>query len=339
MDQTVDPIDAVEVPEESEEQTEEQPRAEDGTFAEKQVEQSPEEPAEASSETTEVPEAPESWGYAADGQRYDVGTVLDGVVSIPADQAPHIQQLLAEGRHHQGNWQKDRAESQRQVESAQAEAKASDEVRQSLMDKIEGWANLPEDELADVMAGLRTAWPQIKAEAEAKGFESKNQAQTDRLAQLEREDVERRLEPQVNSSLEDHMSRIKASDPRLKSLSDSELWDIHGRIMGNWKNILRTPEGDPWNGQGEAKLDLGVVQGEMEYVATLRGRQVQQETTTAAAEKGNAAELGGTKAPPAVKSKTGTTSESSPTKRFKPSGKEGSDPTQEVDEYFESLEV
>ena len=79
--ETIDPIDAVEVPEESEVQTEEQPRAEDGTFAARE-EQSPEEQSEeAPSETTELPD--EAWYYTADQQRYDVGTVgKDGVVSF-----------------------------------------------------------------------------------------------------------------------------------------------------------------------------------------------------------------------------------------------------------------
>ena len=173
MAEDVDPIDAVEITEETEtpekDQVEGQPRAEDGKF-EAREEQSSEEQGEAPFETPEVPVTPEAWGYAADGQRYDVGTVLDGVLSIPADQVPHIQQLLAEGRHHQGNWQRERAESQRQVEAAQAEVTAAEATRQSLMDEFERVANLHEDELADYMAGLRSKWPQIKADAEAKSF-------------------------------------------------------------------------------------------------------------------------------------------------------------------------
>ncbi len=341
MAEEVDPIDAVEIPEETEtpekDQVEEQPRAEDGTFEAREEQSSEDQGKEAPSETTEVPEA---WSYTADGQRYDVGTVLDGVVSIPADQAPHIQQLLAEGRHHQGNWQRERQESQRQVEAARAEMTAAEATRQSLMDEFERVANLGEDELADYMAGLKAQWPQIKSAAEAKGADSRNSAVIAENEQYKREKQERELEPQVLNSLETEMVKIRESDQRFQVLTQQDMQLVFGRLSGNVRGLMVTDQSLPWQGEGTPWLDIPQVTREMEYVASLRGRQTKQESTTEAAAKANAAELSETKAPPAVKATTTATSASSPAKRFKPSKNATAETvTQEADDFFDAMEV
>lgn len=341
MAEDVDPIDAVEVTEETEapekEQAEERPRAENGTFVERE-EQSPEEQGEAPSETTEVPVTPEGWGYTADGQRYDVGTVLDGVLSIPADQVQHVQQLLSEGRHHQGNWQRERQESQRQVEAAQAEVTAAEAARQHLMETVEGWANLGEDELADFMAGLKAQWPQIKAAAEAKGTESKNSAIVAENEQFRREGQERALLPQVEDALETEMVSIRDSDKRFQSLTKRDMQTVFGRLGQNLRGLMITDQGTPWTGEGTPWLDKNAVAREMEYVASLRGPT--QDSTTEAAKKANAAELSETKVPPAVGVTKSTTSASGPAKRFKPSKDATAETvTDEADAHFDAMEV
>ncbi|KKL59938.1 hypothetical protein LCGC14_2210310, partial [marine sediment metagenome] len=316
------------------------PRAEDGKFAAREEQSSEEQAEEASSETPEVPVTPETWGYAADGQRYDVGTVLDGVLSISADQVPHIQQLLSEGRHHQGNWQRERQESQRQVEAARAEVTAAEATRQSLMDEFERVANLGEDELADYMAGLRSKWPQIKSAAEAKGADSRNSAVIAENEQYKREKQERELEPQVLNSLETEMVKIRESDQRLQVLTQQDMQLVFGRLSGNVRGLMVTDQSLPWQGEGTPWLDIPQVTREMEYVASLRGRQTKQESTTEAAKKSNAAELTETKAPPAVKATTTATSASSPAKRFKPSkGATAETVTEEMDDFFDAMEV
>jgi len=344
--ETVDPLE-VEVPEESEapeveEQAEEQPRAEDGTFASKEKAEPEEQPPEGQDEPPpEAPEVPVAWSYTADGQRYDVGTVgADGAVVIPADQAPHIQQLLAAGRHHQGNWQRDRAESQRQVEAAKAEVEASEAVRQNLLDEFERVAGLSEEEAADYVATLRDRWPTIKAQAEAKGVETRFAADRQRLAEFEQRERERQLEPEVFQSIEDRMLRIHGSDPRFKALTQQDLQAVYGRLAPTWRGLLITETGAPWTGEGTPWLNNDAVDREMEYAATIRGRQVGQDSATAAAKKANAAELGGTKAPPAVKAKPSTTPAKGSPKGFTPSKDAGlADQTREVDEWFDSLEV
>ena len=357
--ETVDPIDEVEVTEDSEapeqDQAEEQPRNEKGQYAEaedksQEAQEAPEPPDTPDTEEGVQVVEPVPYRYRADQREYAIGTVGDdGAVSISPDEVPHLEQLLASGRHWADQRPRERADYQRQIDTAQAEVTAAEAVRQSLMDEFERIANLGEDDLTDYMAGLKAEWPKIKAEAESKGFESKNQAQSDELAQYKRDERERALQPQVLDGLEREMVRAIEDDartkfPRFQALTLEDKRAIFGRLtQDGWRGlmVMKDPVSGlvtPWQGEGEPQLDNPRMLREMEYVASLRGTK--QDSTTEDAKKANAAELSETKAPPAVKANSGPTPASGPVPRFKRSKDATAlTVTQEVDDYIDDLEI
>ena len=346
--ETIDPIDEVEVTEESEapveDQAEEQPRNEKGQYAEaedksQEAQEAPETPDTPDTEEGVQVVEPVPYRYRADQREYQIGTVGDdGAVSISPDEVPHLEQLLASGRHWADQRPRERADYQRQIDTAQAEVTAAEAVRQSLMDEFERIANLGEDDLTDYMAGLKAEWPKIKAEAESKGFESKNQAQSDELAQYKRDEREREWLPKVENRLEDEMVAIRDGDKRFQSFTKKDMQAVFGRLSQNLRGLRVTEQSLPWTGEGTPFLDLPQVRREMEYVASLRGTK--QDSTTEDAKKANAAELSETKAPPAVKANSGPTPASGPVPRFKRSKDATAlTVTQEVDDYIDDLEI
>lgn len=352
MAEEVDPIDAVEIPEESEApegQAEEQSRDEKGQYAEaedksQEAQEAPETPDTTDTEGGVQVVEPVPWQYRADQRDYSMGMVGDdGVVSISPQDVPHLEQLLASGRHWADQRPRERADFQQQVDTARAETQASDAARQKLFSEIERAAGLDADGRTDWAEALAAKWPELQAAADTASAEARNSAVVAENEQYRRNEQERALQPRVVASLEDEIHKAcdpKNGDARFRSFSFEDKKAVYDRLAPNWRGLMVTDQSLPWQGEGTPWLDKPQMFRELEYIADLRGRQTKQEGTTEAAAKSNAAELSKTKAPPAVKATTTTTSASSPAKRFKPSkGATAETVTEEVDAFFDAMEV
>jgi hypothetical protein len=353
-----DPLEEVEAPEaetedkapestdsQEAEAEESQPRDEAGRYAEK-VDQPPEQVETPSDEApstqtdTDGVQVARPFSYNADQRTYEVpGATVgeDGALSIPGDQAPHIQQLLSAGRHHMGNWQQERQGYQQQVTAAQAEAAAAQQSKDALTAELARVAQMDEQARLEWVEGFAGNWPTIQANSEKVAIESKHQADQERLRQYEQQEQVRQLEPQVNDGLWTYMIAEQEKDPRFKDLDKEDGLAIHARLFQDWQSsgILITPDQQPWRGEGTPNIDLRVVRREMEYAATLRRRREQQEKTTAKAVETNKAELAEPKTPPAVSTQTGPPPADAPArKRFKPSTDDPERMTEEADDHF-----
>ncbi len=360
MDEPVDPLEtlgevATEAPEEVEdsqtqesEVSEDQPRDEQGRYTEEsdspegQVETPPEEP-------PEIPPEPvlDPFTYRADGQRYDIaGATIgaDGAVVIPKDSVPHLQQVLSEGRHHLGGWQRELQGYQEQVKQAQAEAEASAQTRAALIEQFETVVKMTPEQRLDWAEGFAGEWPEVRAGAERAGAEAARQADQDRLKQYERDAYERELQPQIETGLEEQMTRAHAEDPLLQGLTREDMMVVFGKLINGWQTngLMLNADQSAWNGERSPQINLVQMRREMEYVASVRRHTNASTEQATKAKKANEAEVSENKAPPAVQSKTGPPADGKPTPGFKlpkgidPASQEAEDL---FDEWFEKLEA
>ena len=357
----VDPLEKIgegeapEAPEEAEdsqpqepETPESQSRDEQGRFtaeevsSEGQVETPPEEPQETPPEPVLDP-----FTYRADNQQYDIAgatTGEDGAVTIPKDSVPHLQQVLSAGRHHFGGWQRERQGFQEQVKQAQSEVEASVQTRAALLEQFESVVKMTPDQRLDWAEGFAGEWPAIKAKAEQAGVEAGRQADQERLKQYERDAYARELEPQLQEGLEAQMTRAHAEDPLLRSLTQDDMKVVYGKLLNGWQTngLLLNTDGSVWNWERDPQINLVQMRREMEYVASVRRQRNESTGKVTEAQKANEAEMSESKAPPAVKAKTGPPVEGKPVKRFKlPKGVDpnSDEATELVDAWAEDQEV
>ena len=341
---------APEAPEEAEdsqpqepEAPEDQPRDEQGRFTaeevspEGQVEKPPEEPQETPPEPVLDP-----FTYRADGMQYDIAgatTGEDGAVVIPKDSVPHLQQVLSAGRHHFGGWQRERQGFQEQVKQAQAEVEASAQTRGALLEQFETVVKMTPEQRLDWAEGFAQEWPGIKAKAEQAGVEAGRQADQARLKNYERDAYERELEPELQAGLEAQMTRAHAEDPLLRGLTREDMVVVYDKLLNGWQQngLLLNADGSAWNGERDPQINLVQMRREMEYVASLRRHKDASTEKAATAKKANEAEMSESKAPPAVKAKTGPPAEGTPIKRFKPS--KGGDAAEESLDFLMNMKV
>ena len=325
------------------EATEGQSRDEQGRFTTEEVssEEQAEKPSEEPQETPPEPVL-DPFTYRADGQQYDIAgatTGEDGAVVIPKDSVPHLQQVLSAGRHHFGGWQRERQGFQEQVKQAQAEVEASVQTRSALLEQFETVVKMTPEQRLDWAEGFAQEWPAIRAKAEQAGVEAGRQADQDRLKQYENEAYERELEPQLQTGLEEHMTRAFNEDPLFKGLAREDLVSVFGKLMNGWQTngLVLNADQSAWNGERNPQINLVLMRREMEYVASLRRHKDASTDKVTTAKKANEAEMSESKAPPAVKAKTGPPAEGTPTKRFKPS--KGGDAAEESLDFLMNMEV
>ena len=338
---------------------EDQPRSEDGRDASPE-DKSPEGQADeaAPDETPEVREeadagtAPEKveptpYKYRSDAADYEIpgATVgADGVLTIPSDVVLHVTQLLASGRSYADSRPKVEAAFQQQLKQAQSGEEAANQTKAAVMEQFELVAKMSPEEALEWSEGFREAWPEIRAKAEQAGVEAGRQATEERLKQYERDDYARELEPQLRSGLEEHMTRAHAEDPFLGSLTREDLLVVYDKLMNGWQanGLLLNADQSAWSGERNPQINLVQMRREMEYVASLRRQKNDSTEQATKAKKSNDAEMSESKAPPAVKAKTGPSAEGKPVSQFKlPKGVDpaSDEATELVDAWAEGLEV
>ncbi|KKL61129.1 hypothetical protein LCGC14_2198400, partial [marine sediment metagenome] len=216
---------------------------------------------------------------------------------------------------------------------------ASAQTRSALLDQFETVVKMTPEQRLDWAEGFAQEWPAIKAAAEQAGVEASRQHDRARLETLEREAYERELAPQVVEGLWENMVKAQKDDPAFKDLTNDDGRAIHARLMQNWQTsgLIRNTDGSAWNGERDPSIDLGLVRQGMRDVADLRLRMNIDAGKVTQAKKANEAEMSESKAPPAVKAKTGPPAEGTPTKRFKPS--KGGDAAEESLDFLMNMEV
>ncbi|KKK78442.1 hypothetical protein LCGC14_2843540, partial [marine sediment metagenome] len=327
----------------------EQPREKDGRYASPE-DKSPEGQADkaAPDETLEVREEadagaaaeaePTPYRYRSSAADYEVAGATvgaDGVLSIPADSVPHLTQLLASGREYSDTRPRVEAAFQQQVKQAQSEVETANKSRDVYSEHLEKVFDMSPEQRLDWAEGFSQQWPEVKAGAEKAGVEASRQADRVRLEQYERDAYVRELEPQLQTALEEHMTRAFGEDPLFKGMTVEDLRVVYGKLLNGWQTngTILNADGSVWNGERDPQINLVQMRREMEYVASLRRQKDASTEKVTEAKKTNEAELSENKAPPSVSSQTGPSPGEKPAKQFKPSGKEGSDPTEEVDDW------
>ena len=324
----VDPIDTIgdDVAEESVQEevtqdsasTSEQPSedsSEDGRVVE--TDATSEEPAAPAESTEEVEETstdtdqeaekeqpPEPFTYRGDGQVHTIdGSKVgaDGSVTIPKDQAPHIQNLLAAGKHHLGNWQRDQAAAKQAVETANTERDGEKAKSDQIVQKFEALMGLDDDALYEQVLQFKAEWPATKAEADKAAIEASHQSDRQRLATYEQRDYERQILPLMETGLQHHVDAI-GKDERFSHLTDADRKEVFSHLWSNWKtsNVFVADGNEP-------KVRLDVVEGALAYAAKFRREQAETEKKTAEAKEANKTETTteAKKPPPILSTKGG----------------------------------
>lgn len=333
--------DATEAPTETpevEEQPEESdpPRDEQGRYAARDEDQ-PTDEAQAKAEpaTGDAPETPEvvevpapkTFSYNADYQPWEIkGSEVqeDGAVHFSKEALPEIQQLFAAGKHHLGNWQKQRQESQQQVQASQAEASSQRQRADSIVAQFDELMKKPDEELFDAVQGFKQQWPAVRAQAEQQAIAARHEQDRQRLAQYEAQEYARQITPALRQGLAGDTVRLHRE--KYSNLSDEDVQAVYENM---WNNRANSKLFVVQNGQ--LYTDTSIVEQHLAYASRLKGEQQQQEARTNEAKEKNKAEVGQKKntPPPHVSTKSG------PAPTGKVTEKRKFKTTEEVDEWFE----
>ncbi|MHC4181567.1 MAG: hypothetical protein ACYSWU_29080 [Planctomycetota bacterium] len=237
----------------------------------------------------------------ADGQPYPIdGSMVgeDGVF-IPTEQVPHTQQLLAAGRHHLSKWHEERADSQRQVQEAQAIAQGY-QAQVEVITKQYGELMALDDEALLVEAEkFRREWPATKARSEQAFLEMQSRADRTRLEQYEQAEAYRRIAPMLSEALDREITAFGA-DPRFEGLAHDDLVNVYAYL---WQNAGQNQVFVEHEGQWYTNRP--VIEQQLQYVARLKQGEAKSAAKKTAAKKTNKGVTEGKTPPPVVSAKGG----------------------------------
>ena len=323
----VDPLDEIddiidEVAEESAQEevqedatsTAEQPRDEDGTAVETDVASEDvtapaeitEEVAETSTDTdqqAEKEQSAEPFSYTGDGQSHVIdGSVVgeDGSVTIPKDQVPHIQTILANGKHHVGSWQRERDADRQAIQAANTERDAQIARADAIAGKLEDIAGLDENQLYEWAVKFQQELPAIQAQSAQAALEAQGKADKEKLASYEQQEYERQMLPQMEAGVKRYVDEYGAQE-RFQGLTEEDRTAVFNNLWGNWQaHNLFAADG------GEIKVQLAKVEEAMMYAVKFRRQEAAKEQKTVEAVKVNEVETAKeVKKPPPVLSTKG----------------------------------
>jgi len=326
--EVVDPIDAIddivddvaeesvqeEVQQEDETSAAETPRDEDGRTVEtdeaSEGETAPAETTEEAEETSteadqqvEKEQPAEPFSFQGDGQKHviDGSTVgEDGSVTIPKDQIPHVQNLLASGKYLTGNWQRERNADKQAVQAAEAERDAQVAKSDAVSKKLDEIAGLDENQLYEWALNFQREMPAIKAKADQEAIQAQGKADKDELASYKQAEYERQMLPQMEAGVKTWVEDL-GKEERFSGLTEQDRVDVANNLWGNWQAInLFAADG------GEIKVQLAKVEEALMYAAKFRRQEVVKEQKATEAKEVNKVEAAKeTKKPPPVLSTKG----------------------------------
>jgi len=330
-----EPTEVSEVEEQPEES--DQPRDEQGRYAARDEDQPTDEAqaevepatgdAPETPEEVEVPASPRTFSYNADYQPWEIqGSEVqeDGAVHFSKEALPEIQQLFAAGKHHLGNWQKQRQESQQQVQASQAEASSQRQRADSIVAQFDELLRKPDEELFEAVQGFKQQWPAVKAQAEQQATVARHEQERHELAQYKAQEYARQITPALRQGLAGDTVRLHRE--KYSNLSDEDVSAVYENM---WNNRANSNLFVVQNGQ--FYTDTSIVEQHLAYASRLKGEQQQQEARTSEAKEKNKAEVGGNKntPPPHVSTKSG------PAPTGKVTEKREFKSTEDVDEWFD----
>jgi hypothetical protein len=230
--------------------------------------------------------------YTSNGTPYEIeGSEVgpDGVF-FTDEGFQKVQNLLAQGRHHETNWAQEQQQNLEAARQAQEFGISQQRRADALTAQMHALMNQPEEEFYAAALDLREKWPQIRTQAEFAQQNAQRQADQIRLQQYEARDVVQRAEPMMRGDLADRVA-IAREDSRFNVLTDddlvsvfSTLWDQRGQVF-SYHN-------------GQFYTDQSTVENMLAHAVVARNDAIAQQ----AAIEHNAAAVGGAAqpTPPAV---------------------------------------
>lgn len=262
-----------------------QPRNEQGQFTSPAPSPAPSLEAPAGAPAVPEPEVTptlDAWAIQGDGQPFVVEGSQAGEegVFIPAAARQRVERLIQQGLAWDGSAQRILGESNTRQQRAEQRAKAADEGKAAVeaqmtqmlgtIEKlIEDSIGVPDEQLFNTSLGQwllnrRQEWGILKAEAKATRIEREGKAARDRLEEIEAQQRDAELRPQMASTLSDHILTYG----QRAGLSRDVMEDIYATLSSKeYEGLtwIKAPHDDPLHGitKGETVLNVGIVEREV----------------------------------------------------------------------------